>query len=180
MNWILFLAAGYFALAANVVLAPLLAWHGVRPDFLLLLLPVVSFLDGPQRSLIQAFCVGALLDFTGAAPPGIYATAAVLALGIVRHLTRNTLPETSPGWLLRAVALLLLVPAIAVGWEAFALDRSPDPHWLVSHVLAPAGWTLCCGAGLWLGARLLKRLLPARGTSWSDRSVDQTPFFLSR
>lgn len=180
MNWPLFLLTGYLAIAANAILAPLLAWNDVRPDFLLLLLPVVSFLEGPNRSLIQAFVVGAAIDFSGAAPPGIYATGTVLALGIVRHITRHSLPETSLGWLLRAVVLMLLVLSFAVGWEALALGRAPDPRWLLSHVLAPAGWTLCCGAALWLCVRLLKRLLPERRTQWSDRSTGQTPFFLSR
>jgi rod shape-determining protein MreD len=90
------LLAVVVALALQVSLFPHLAWHGVVPNLVLLVVVAAALSRGPGLALPLAFVAGVLLDL---APPadhvaGRWALALVLAAWVASRVRQDTRPTT--------------------------------------------------------------------------------------
>ncbi|MBF4160319.1 rod shape-determining protein MreD [Nocardioides acrostichi] len=111
-------AAGAVVLAMvlQVSLFPHLAWQGVVPNLVLLVVVAVALTRDPQLALVTGFLAGALLDL---APPADHVAGRwALALTVVAYVACRVRPET------RASALTVVSTVAAcsfVGTSLYAL-----------------------------------------------------------
>lgn len=110
------LVAVVLALVLQVSFFPHLAWHGVVPNLVLLVVVAAALSTNPQFALVLGFGAGVLLDL---APPadhvaGRWALAMVLVAWVASRVRQDTRPST--------VAVLATVAVSSfVGTSVFAL-----------------------------------------------------------
>lgn len=180
MPWILFVILIYAACAVNLLAGTSALSGFVRPDALLLLAALAAQSKEADRGTIQAFVSGAVMDFSGGALPGIYATSCVLAAAIVRHFRSETPSDSVVRRCLGLFCIMTLVPAFGLMGEAIHLGVPPRPEWFVMRVLAVSGSSLLFGVVLWTGWKLVQRVLPRRIQAWDVPGGENSSFFLSR
>ena len=110
------LVAVVVALALQVSLFPHLAWQGVVPNLVLLVVVAAALARGPQFALGLGFAAGVLLDL---APPadhvaGRWALALVLVAWVAARVRQDTRPST-------AAVLGCVAASSFVGTSVFAL-----------------------------------------------------------
>ncbi|TIC80747.1 rod shape-determining protein MreD [Nocardioides sp. GY 10127] len=82
------------ALLLQVVVAPHVAWHGVVPDLVLLVVVAVALARGPQPAMVLGFCAGLLVDL---APPAEHVAGRwAFALVVVGYLAGRLRPDVAP------------------------------------------------------------------------------------
>jgi len=104
------------ALVVQVSLLPHLAWHGVVPDLVLLVVVAAGLARGPQFAMVVGFAAGALVDL---APTADHTAGRwALALTVVGYVVGRVRPEAGQG----ALGVLGTVAGAAfVGGSVFAL-----------------------------------------------------------
>lgn len=151
------------ALGLQISLFPHLAWNGVVPNLVLLVVVGAALACRPQYALLLGFTAGVLSDLVG--PADHYAGRWALALVVVAWVASRVRQESRPGTL----AVLGTVAACSfVGTSVFALTGLVlrDPVVAVGEMLTVVGvsvlWDLLL-TPLVLPAtmRLLRRVTPA-------------------
>lgn len=164
-------AALAVALLLQTTVFPHLAWHGVVPDLLLLVVVAVGLARGSQDGMVVGFVAGLLLDL---APPadhvaGRWALALLLAgyvAGRVRPAAREGGDAELPGVLtcLATTAACAFFAASAFAMTGLVLDDTAGtvPS-LLEAVLAAVVWDVVLAPFvLPLVMRVLVRLTPER------------------
>lgn len=156
-------AAVVLALLLQVSLAPHLAWQGVVPNLVLLVVVAAALTRGPQFAMVLGFAGGALLDL---APPADHTAGRwALALVIVGYVAGRVRSEASPtattvvstvaassfvatslfamtglllGELSVGVGELLLVVGLAVVWDVVLTPFVLPPLMAMFRRLEPA------------------------------------------
>jgi rod shape-determining protein MreD len=156
-------AAVVLALLLQVSLAPHLAWQGVVPNLVLLVVVAAALTRGPQFAMVLGFAAGALLDL---APPADHTAGRwALALVIVGYVAGRVRSEASPtattvvstvaassfvatslfamtglllGELSVGVGELLLVVGLAVVWDVVLTPFVLPPLMAMFRRLEPA------------------------------------------
>lgn len=156
-------AAVVLALLLQVSLAPHLAWQGVVPNLVLLVVVAAALTRGPQFAMVLGFAAGALLDL---APPADHTAGRwALALVIVGYVAGRVRSEASPtattvvstvaassfvatslfamtglllGELSIGVGELLLVVGLAVVWDVVLTPFVLPPLMAMFRRLEPA------------------------------------------
>lgn len=130
------LLAVVLALALQVSFFPHLAWQGVVPNLVLLVVVAAALSRGPGFALPLAFVAGVLLDL---APPadhvaGRWALALVLVAWVAARVRQDTRPSTP-------VVLACVAACSFVGTSVFALTGLllGDPLGSVPEILAVIG-----------------------------------------
>lgn len=132
------------ALVLQVMLAPHLAIGDVVPNFLLLVVVTLSFVEGPSAGAVAGFIAGLLLDLLSTGPVGAWALVLSITGYAAGMLSENLFAE---GWLapvtvavvagfLADFSYLLAVTILGVGpafWES--LVRAVLPRALYNAVL---------------------------------------------
>lgn len=132
------------ALVLQVMLAPHLAIGGVIPNFLLLVVVTLSFVEGPSAGAVAGFIAGMLLDLLSTGPVGAWALVLSIAGYTAGMLSENLFAE---GWLapvtvavlaalLADLSYLVALTILGVGpafWES--LVRAVLPRALYNAVL---------------------------------------------
>lgn len=132
------------ALVLQVMLAPHLAIGGVIPNFPLLVVVTLSFVEGPSAGAVAGFIAGLLLDLLSTGPVGAWALVLSVTGYTAGMLSENLFAE---GWLapvtvaiiaglLADFSYLLAVTILGVGpsfWES--LVRAVLPRALYNAVL---------------------------------------------
>lgn len=150
------------ALVLQVMLAPHLSIAGVTPNFPLLVVITLAFVEGPSAGALTGFSAGLVLDLLGQGPIGAWALVFTVTGYTAGMLQENLFAE---GWLAPVTvaiiaglvadfSYLLLLTVIGVGpafWQS--LGRVVLPRALYNAVLVMLAYP-------WL-ARLLR----------TDRSV---------
>lgn len=86
--------AVFVALLLQVSLMPHLAWQGVVPNLVLLVVVAAALTRGPQFAMVLGFAAGALLDL---APPADHTAGRwALALVVVGYVAGRVRSEASP------------------------------------------------------------------------------------
>lgn len=151
------------ALALQVSLFPHLAWQGVVPNLVLLVVVAAALSTGPQFALVLGFTAGVLLDL---APPAEHVAGRwALALVLVAWITSRVRQDTR----LSTPAVLGCVAAASfVGTSVFALTGLVlgEPVGTVPEILGVIGvavlWDLLLTPFvLPLATRLFTRLGPS-------------------
>jgi rod shape-determining protein MreD len=109
-------AAVVLALLLQVSLAPHLAWQGVVPNLVLLVVVAAALTRGPQFAMVLGFAAGALLDL---APPADHTAGRwALALVVVGYVAGRVRSEATP----TATTVVATVAASSfVGTSLFAM-----------------------------------------------------------
>lgn len=156
-------AAVVLALLLQVSLAPHLAWQGVVPNLVLLVVVAAALTRGPQFAMVVGFAAGALLDL---APPADHTAGRwALALVVVGYVAGRVRSEASPtattvvstvaassfvatslfamtglllGELSVGVGELLLVVGLAVVWDVVLTPFVLPPLMAMFRRLEPA------------------------------------------
>ncbi|CAB4766346.1 unannotated protein [freshwater metagenome] len=156
-------AAVLVALLLQVSLAPHLAWQGVVPNLVLLVVVAAALTRGPQFAMVLGFAAGALLDL---APPADHTAGRwALALVVVGYVAGRVRSEASPtattvvstvaassfvatslfamtglllGELSVGVGELLLVVGLAVVWDVVLTPFVLPPLMAMFRRLEPA------------------------------------------
>ncbi|GAB2621254.1 hypothetical protein GCM10027270_04650 [Nocardioides ginkgobilobae] len=156
-------AAVVLALLLQVSLAPHLAWQGVVPNLVLLVVVAAALTRGPQFAMVLGFAAGALLDL---APPADHTAGRwALALVVVGYVAGRVRSEASPtattvvstvaassfvatslfamtglllGELSVGVGELLLVVGLAVVWDVVLTPFVLPPLMAMFRRLEPA------------------------------------------
>ena len=156
-------AAVLVALLLQVSLAPHLAWQGVVPNLVLLVVVAAALTRGPQFAMVLGFAAGALLDL---APPADHTAGRwALALVVVGYVAGRVRSEASPtattvvstvaassfvatslfamtglllGELSVGVGELLLVVVLAVVWDVVLTPFVLPPLMAMFRRLEPA------------------------------------------
>lgn len=156
-------AAVVLALLLQVSLAPHLAWQGVVPNLVLLVVVAAALTRGPQFAMVLGFAGGALLDL---APPADHTAGRwALALVVVGYVAGRVRSEASPtattvvstvaassfvaaslfamtglllGELSVGVGELLLVVGLAVVWDVVLTPFVLPPLMAMFRRLEPA------------------------------------------
>ncbi|MGV3563069.1 MAG: rod shape-determining protein MreD [Nocardioides sp.] len=156
-------AAVFVALLLQVSLAPHLAWQGVVPNLVLLVVVAAALTRGPQFAMVLGFAAGALLDL---APPADHTAGRwALALVVVGYVAGRVRSEASPtattvvstvaassfvatslfamtglllGELSVGVGELLLVVGLAVVWDVVLTPFVLPPLMAMFRRLEPA------------------------------------------
>lgn len=156
-------AAVLLALLLQVSLAPHLAWQGVVPNLVLLVVVAAALTRGPQFAMVLGFAAGALLDL---APPADHTAGRwALALVVVGYVAGRVRSEASPtattvvstvaassfvatslfamtglllGELSVGVGELLLVVGLAVVWDVVLTPFVLPPLMAMFRRLEPA------------------------------------------
>jgi rod shape-determining protein MreD len=81
----------------QVALAPHMAVFGVVPNFLLLVVVTLAFLEGPTAGCVAGFVAGLMLDLLGSTVIGPWALVMTVVGYLAGTLTANLFAE---GWLL--------------------------------------------------------------------------------
>lgn len=132
------------ALVLQVMLAPHIAIGGVIPNFLLLVVVTLSFVEGPSAGAVAGFVAGLLLDLLSTGPVGAWALVLSVTGYTAGMLSENLFAE---GWLapvtvaiiaglLADFSYLLAVTVLGVGpafWQS--LVRAVLPRALYNAVL---------------------------------------------
>ncbi len=84
------------AFVMQVMLAPHLAFFGVVPNLLLLVIVTLAFVEGPSAGAIAGFVGGLLLDLIGTGPIGAWALVLAVTGYTAGMLQENLFAE---GWL---------------------------------------------------------------------------------
>lgn len=151
------------ALGLQISLFPHLAWNGVVPNLVLLVVVAAALTCRPQYALLLGFTAGVLSDLVG--PADHYAGRWALALVVVAWVASRVRQDSRPGTL----AVLGTVAACSfIGTSVFALTGLllRDPVVAVGEMLTVIGvavlWDLLL-TPLVLPAtmRLLRRTTPA-------------------
>ncbi|MCM0619781.1 rod shape-determining protein MreD [Nocardioides bruguierae] len=157
------------ALLLQVTVAPHVAWHGVVPDLVLLVVVAVALARGPNPAMVVGFAAGLLVDL---APPADHVAGRwALALVLVGYLAGRLRPDVRPTALssLATVAGCAFVGASVVALTGLVLS---DPAGvatgdLMLGVLVSVAWDVAL-TPLVLPPllALLRRLeTPERGTA---------------
>lgn len=110
------LALVLLALALQISLFPHLAWNGVVPNLVLLVVVAAAFSCSPRYALVLGFVGGVLTDLVG--PADHYAGRWALALVVVAFVAAKVRQDTRPG----TFAVLGTVAACSfIGSSVFAL-----------------------------------------------------------
>jgi len=156
-------AAVLLALLLQVSLMPHLAWQGVVPNLVLLVVVAAALTRGPQFAMVLGFAAGALLDL---APPADHTAGRwALALVVVGYVAGRVRSEASPsattvvatvaassfvatslfamtglllGELSVGVGELLLVVGLAVVWDVVLTPFVLPPLMAMFRRLEPA------------------------------------------
>ena len=156
-------AAVFVALLLQVSLMPHLAWQGVVPNLVLLVVVAAALTRGPQFAMVLGFAAGALLDL---APPADHTAGRwALALVVVGYVAGRVRSEASPtattvvstvaassfvatslfamtglllGELSVGVGELLLVVVLAVVWDVVLTPFVLPPLMAMFRRLEPA------------------------------------------
>lgn len=156
-------AAVFVALLLQVSLAPHLAWQGVVPNLVLLVVVAAALTRGPQFAMVLGFAAGVLLDL---APPADHTAGRwALALVVVGYVAGRVRSEASPtattvvstvaassfvatsvfamtglllGELSVGVGELLLVVGLAVVWDVVLTPFVLPPLMAMFRRLEPA------------------------------------------
>lgn len=156
-------AAVLLALLLQVSLMPQLAWQGVVPNLVLLVVVAAALTRGPQFAMVLGFAAGALLDL---APPADHTAGRwALALVLVGYVAGRVRSEASPtattvvstvaassfvatslfamtglllGELSVGVGELLLVVGLAVVWDVVLTPFVLPPLMAMFRRLEPA------------------------------------------
>ena len=156
-------AAVLVALLLQVSLMPHLAWQGVVPNLVLLVVVAAALTRGPQFAMVVGFAAGALLDL---APPADHTAGRwALALVVVGYVAGRVRSEASPtattvvstvaassfvatslfamtglllGELSVGVGELLLVVGLAVVWDVVLTPFVLPPLMAMFRRLEPA------------------------------------------
>jgi rod shape-determining protein MreD len=135
------------ALVLQTTLFPHLAWRGVVPDLVLLVVVATALVRGSQHAMVLGFFAGLLLDL---APPadhvaGRWALALMLVGYVAGRVRRDALPSVG--------TCLVTVGACAfLGSSVFALsglllsDTTATVPELLGVVLAAVVWDVCLAA----------------------------------
>lgn len=109
-------AAVLLALLLQVSLMPHLAWQGVVPNLVLLVVVAAALTRGPQFAMVVGFAAGALLDL---APPADHTAGRwALALVVVGYVAGRVRSEATP----TATTVVATVAASSfVGTSLFAM-----------------------------------------------------------
>ena len=109
-------AAVLLALLLQVSLMPHLAWQGVVPNLVLLVVVAAALTRGPQFAMVAGFAAGALLDL---APPADHTAGRwALALVVVGYVAGRVRSEATP----TATTVVSTVAASSfVGTSLFAM-----------------------------------------------------------
>lgn len=109
-------AAVLLALLLQVSLMPHLAWQGVVPNLVLLVVVAAALTRGPQFAMVVGFAAGALLDL---APPADHTAGRwALALVVVGYVAGRVRSEATP----TATTVVSTVAASSfVGTSLFAM-----------------------------------------------------------
>lgn len=109
-------AAVLLALLLQVSLMPHLAWQGVVPNLVLLVVVAAALTRGPQFAMVLGFAAGALLDL---APPADHTAGRwALALVVVGYVAGRVRSEATP----TATTVVATVAASSfVGTSLFAM-----------------------------------------------------------
>lgn len=109
-------AAVLLALLLQVSLMPHLAWQGVVPNLVLLVVVAAALTRGPQFAMVAGFAAGALLDL---APPADHTAGRwALALVVVGYVAGRVRSEATP----TATTVVATVAASSfVGTSLFAM-----------------------------------------------------------
>ena len=156
-------AAVLVALLLQVSLMPHLAWQGVVPNLVLLVVVAAALTRGPQFAMVVGFAAGALLDL---APPADHTAGRwALALVVVGYVAGRVRSEATPtattvvstvaagsfvgtslfamtglvlGELSVGVGELLLVIGLAVVWDVVLTPFALPPLMAMFRRLEPA------------------------------------------
>lgn len=152
------------ALVLQTTVFPHLAWRGIVPDLVLLVVVAVGLVRGSQSGLVVGFGAGVLLDL---APPaehsaGRWALALMLVGYVAGRLRRDVLP--SVGTALATVAACSFLGASVFALSGLLLDATsatiPD---LLRVVVAAVVWDVVLAAFVLPPVtRALDRLEPER------------------
>lgn len=109
-------AAVLVALLLQVALLPHLAWQGVVPNLVLLVVVAAALTRGPQFAMVVGFAAGALIDL---APPADHTAGRwALALVVVGYVAGRVRSESTPS----ATTVVSTVAACSfVGTSLFAM-----------------------------------------------------------
>lgn len=132
------------AMVLQVMLAPHMAIRGIMPNFLLLVVITLSFVEGPSAGAVAGFTAGLILDLLSTGPIGAWALVLSTAGYSGGMLQENLFAE---GWLLPVTvaiiaglmadfSYLIVVTILGVGpafWES--LVRTVLPRAVYNAVL---------------------------------------------
>jgi rod shape-determining protein MreD len=143
-RWWTTVGALAIALLLQVTLAPYLAIAGVVPNFLVLVVITLSFVEGPSAGAVAGFAAGLLLDLLSSNPVGAWALVLSTAGYVAGMLQENLFAE---GWLapvtvavvaalLADFAYLIVLTVLGVGPDFWAsLLRAVLPRAVYNAVL---------------------------------------------
>lgn len=110
------LAAVVVALGLQISLFPHVAWNGVVPNLVLLVVVAAALTRGPQFAMVLGFVAGVLMDVVP--PADHYAGRWALALVVVAWIAGRMKAETRPS---TAAVLVTVAASSFVGTSVFAL-----------------------------------------------------------
>jgi rod shape-determining protein MreD len=131
------------ALVLQTSVFPHLAWHGVGPDVVLLVVVAGGLLRGPQAGLVLGFGAGLLLDL---APPADHVAGrwalALLLVGYVAGRVRQDAPAGVGGTLAAVAACSFLGTSVFALTGLLLQDTSATVPDLLEVVLTGIVWDL--------------------------------------
>ena len=155
------------ALVLQVSVFPQVAWSGVVPNLVLLVVVAAALVRGPQFAMVLGFGAGVLIDFS---PPADHVAGRwALALVVVGYVAGLVRVEDQPTGPTRGTTLPIVAACSFVGTSVFALTglllRDPVvavPDLLLVIVLAVAWDLLLSILVLPLVMGMFRRLEPGR------------------
>ena len=165
MRWIAFAILLYVVTVLQTTLAPFIAVHTIRPDFMLILAVNYALMVRSADALLACWCIGFAIDLTGISYTnhsniGVHALSlGLIALAIVniRELTFRESPVTQ---LVTTFIVKLVVALLAGIHMLYVLDQwdrfgevltlafwaavytsaiSPYGHWILRRIRRPLG-----------------------------------------
>lgn len=165
MHWFAFAILLYVVLVLQTTLAPALATHAVRPDFVIIMATYYAMMARPIDAVLSCWIIGFAMDLAGLSYNG-YSNVGISAfsLGLIAMIVvriRELIFRESPVTQLLLAFSIKLVFAMMIGFHMlYVLGRGEE----LSHVFTTAFWAaVYTGMLAPYGHWMMRKLRPTLG-----------------